>query len=147
MLRIIGKIGAKTGQGLAFIQNNKDVRFYVVLSIDDSLRKSDQAIMINIMKIILFRNWLGETKNENELGEGLKELICNAENGDVHSQVELGKIYCRSRHFEKAVTFLVKSAERGNKDARFVLGLCYEFGLGVEKDRVEAREWYERSRT
>ena len=54
MLRIIGKIGAKTGQGLAFIQNNKDVRFYVVLSIDDSLRKSDQAIMINIMKIILF---------------------------------------------------------------------------------------------
>ena len=39
----------------------------------------------------------------------------------------------------------LKSAEQGDADAQCNLGLCYEYGDGVEKDFREAVRWYRKS--
>lgn len=144
-LQTLNAIKQKISQGLIFIQNNENVRLFECLSIDESFRKSDQAIMINMIKIILFKDWLGDIKNE--LEDDLKELICNAENGDVHAQIKLGKIYCCNQDFEKAIAWFEKAAEQGNDDAQLGLGLCYEFGYesGIKSDIKQANEWYKKS--
>lgn len=37
------------------------------------------------------------------------------------------------------------SAERGDADAQYKVGLCYAEGKGVEKDVLEARKWYSKA--
>ena len=44
-----------------------------------------------------------------------------------------------------AVMWLTKSAEQGNATAQFILGACYNEGIGVEKDEKEAVKWYTKS--
>ena len=38
-----------------------------------------------------------------------------------------------------------KSAEQGNADAEFSLGIIYEHGLGVSRDNAEALKWYRKA--
>ena len=40
------------------------------------------------------------------------------------------------------MSFFEKSADLGNTDAMYNLGMCYEQGNGVTKDLSKAREWY-----
>jgi len=40
---------------------------------------------------------------------------------------------------------LRKSAERGNAKAQNNLGVCYTFGIGVERNYVEAEKWFSKS--
>jgi hypothetical protein len=42
----------------------------------------------------------------------------------------------------EAVKWYRKSAEQGNADAQYNLGVCYEYGYGVPKDHAEALKWY-----
>ena len=44
-----------------------------------------------------------------------------------------------------AIELYLKSAEQGYAVAQYNLGLCYEFGEGVEQDFVKSAEWYEKS--
>ena len=37
------------------------------------------------------------------------------------------------------------SAEQGDADAQYKLGVCYEYGEGVGKDMTEAEEWYHKA--
>lgn len=46
---------------------------------------------------------------------------------------------------EKAVPLLKRSAEKGNAEAQYNLGYCYQSGTGVEKDIKKAIEWYSKS--
>ena len=43
------------------------------------------------------------------------------------------------------VLSLRKDAERGDADAQWFLGYCYEKGKGVAKDYTEAVKWYRKS--
>lgn len=36
-----------------------------------------------------------------------------------------------------------KAAEQGHREARYNLYDCYENGIGVEKDEIEAKKWYD----
>jgi hypothetical protein len=45
----------------------------------------------------------------------------------------------------EAVNWWRKSAEQGNADAQFNLGLSYDNGLGVTKDEAEAVKWYRKA--
>ena len=45
----------------------------------------------------------------------------------------------------EAVNWYRKAAERGDRDAQYKLGGCYEKGFGVQKDLNEAMNWYERA--
>lgn len=47
-----------------------------------------------------------------------------------------------SRH---PVAAVISAAEAGDAAAQYLLGYAYSFGVGVRTDRVQAREWMERS--
>ena len=100
--------------------------------------------IVFLAKVTLIHNWLFDIEYKYVSENDLNELIHNAENGDVHAQVKLGKVYCCNRDFEKAIIWFRKSEEQGNDDAQFGLGLCYEFGFGL-KDEEQAGEWYKKS--
>ena len=46
---------------------------------------------------------------------------------------------------EKVVSRLKRAAEQGNTNAQQSLGLCYDFGNGVEKDWRKAEEWLKKA--
>ena len=66
---------------------------------------------------------------------------------DAESLYEHGMRYYDSdkdgvRDYIKAVQYFRLAAERGDRDAMFMLGQCYEYGLGVEKNEEKAEQWY-----
>ena len=79
----------------------------------------------------------------------VKEIIANAENGDVLSQVELARKYEEGREVEKspqeALKWYQKAAEKGYAEAQYQLARCYEDGKGTEKNLPEAIKWYQKS--
>ncbi|MDR2823963.1 MAG: ankyrin repeat domain-containing protein [Prevotellaceae bacterium] len=84
--------------------------------------------------------------NNNVLGleitqMNLEEFIKKAENGDVQAQIDVGKFYAQENNYDESVKWYRKAAEKGNADARLLLGTCYLIGLGVPKDEVEANKW------
>ena len=42
----------------------------------------------------------------------------------------------------KAVTWWYAAAEQGDADAQYNLGVCYDDGKGVAKNKQEAAKWY-----
>ena len=82
----------------------------------------------------------------------IKELKNNAANGDSKSQVELGLEYLlggieKDQFAAKilAVRWFRKSALQDNAEAEYLLGECYEGGIGVEVNHVEALRLYQKS--
>ncbi len=45
-------------------------------------------------------------------------------------------------NYEAALIWYRKAAAQGNARAQFALGTLYEQGLGVERDQLEALNWY-----
>jgi TPR repeat protein len=71
-----------------------------------------------------------------------------AENGDIESQVELGRLYFYGRgvdrYPEKAGQLFQKASQAGSADGKVGLGYCYLQGIGVSKDADKAlRLWRE----
>lgn len=46
------------------------------------------------------------------------------------------------RNHEKAAEWFQKAAEQGHGMAQFYLGVCFEWGEGVEKDYKKAAKWF-----
>ena len=59
-------------------------------------------------------------------------------------QLYLGDLYFL-RDDEKAARWYRKSAEQGNAEAQFNLGVAYYYGIGVSRDYAEAARWFSRS--
>lgn len=59
------------------------------------------------------------------------------------------KIYYTEEYGKKdlaeAVKWFRKAAEKGNAEAQYGLGICYEYGQGVEKDLAESVKWYRKA--
>ena len=47
--------------------------------------------------------------------------------------------------FAANIDELKKAAEQGYAKAQFGLGICYDFGKGVEKNPTEAVKWYRKA--
>ena len=65
---------------------------------------------------------------------GLKWLEKTAEQGDVNAQAYIGSHYFETEEYEKSVSHWEKTAAQGHTAAQHGLGLCYEYGLGVEQN-------------
>jgi len=50
-----------------------------------------------------------------------------------------------SKNYEKAVEWYNKSAEQGNMQAQYNLGIMYEDGIGVPQSNEKAMEWYRKA--
>lgn len=137
----------KTKNRCFVLLQHNDVDIFYPSSLEEAWDQANYVLTIFIAKIILIHNWLVDMEYEYVLENVLNELIHNAENGDVHAQVKLGKIYCCNQDFEKAIAWFKKAAEQGNDDAQLGLGLCYEFGYesGIKSDIKQVSEWYKKS--
>ena len=69
------------------------------------------------------------------------------ERGDVSAKTYIA--FCKltgrggaEKDVDGAVAFLKERAEAFDEEAMWMLGLCYEFGIGVEKDVKEAERLY-----
>ena len=47
--------------------------------------------------------------------------------------------------YEKSAYWFTKSAEQGDADAQFSLGILYYDGLGIEKNESKAIEWIQKA--
>ena len=89
-----------------------------------------------------------------ELGQPEKHvryLTESAERGNATAQCMLGNLYYSrfvsrtgnpDENAENMVKWWRKSAENGFAEAQFRLGTCLDDGLGIKKDKAEAKQWY-----
>lgn len=80
----------------------------------------------------------------------VSDIIQKAEQGDAAAQLEYGRLLKTigngvDQNWPKAVEMLQLSAQGGNEDAQWELGLMYENANHVTKDEQKALELYRRS--
>jgi hypothetical protein len=80
-----------------------------------------------------------------EYFRALSELKPEAENGNALAQVQIAGIYqyglIGAANYGEALKWYRMAAAKGNPDAFLGLGVMYELGQGVPKDRVESVKW------
>ena len=81
--------------------------------------------------------------------QDFSDLKRKAEQGDAHSQVDLGLLYENGKgvpqDYKEAVKWYLKAAEQGNASGQNNLGLMYWNGKGVTQDYNEAVKWYRKA--
>ncbi len=80
----------------------------------------------------------------------VEQINARAEQGDAQAQFYLGTLQFNGKMSVKkdvgeAISSFRRAADQGHTTAQFVLGLCYDVGLGVGKDENEAVEWFRRA--
>ena len=69
------------------------------------------------------------------------ELKRMAEQGNDEAQYLLGSMYMDEYRVEDGMYWLKKSAVQGNGFAQDAVCLCYEYGIGVSKDKFQSNYW------
>jgi TPR repeat protein len=89
---------------------------------------------------------LPQARVNDAAGKPPSDLLAKAEAGDVKAQNELGEVFQLgkqgvTRNPVAAVQWFRQAAEQNLAAAQSNLGVCYERGVGVTKDEVEAYKW------
>ena len=75
--------------------------------------------------------------------------ICSVEdiipNITAEQHIELSKSAYKEGDYKKAYDNAYKAASMGNANAQNILGVCYYYGRGVEKDLRKAFEWWDKA--
>src|SRR5438045_3149535 len=71
-----------------------------------------------------------------------KEIIVKQLNGIQNHQKEKILKQFVDCYQRKAFELILKSAEEGYKFALYMVGYCYQYGVGILKDENQAFEWY-----
>ena len=74
--------------------------------------------------------------------EGVSQFTQAADQGHLHSQLELGSHFDRTGDLKKAADWLRVTAGRGHANSRFQLGLRYWNGTGRTQDKKAAARWF-----
>lgn len=80
----------------------------------------------------------------------LAALTHKAEDGDLHSEIQLGLLYLHGAkdiptNASQAATWFQAAANKGSVAAELQLGLLYRAGLGVEQDQEAAIRWFDKA--
>ena len=67
--------------------------------------------------------------------------------GSLHMAEAINILKEEDRNEEKAVAILQECAKKQDSKALWMLGLCYEYGIGVEVDEDHARAMYSQAST
>lgn len=89
-----------------------------------------------------------DTQNPNNIETAIKLYQFSSDKGDLESSYNLGVIYFNEKKYQdykKAVEFFQKAHELD--EAKFALGVCYNFGLGVNLDKTKALEYFQKAIT
>ena len=73
-------------------------------------------------------------------------ILKKAKQGDPEAQYDLGFLYYNGdgglpKDDCEAVKWYRISAEQGNANGQFGLGMCYKYGIGITVNRKEAVKW------
>lgn len=81
------------------------------------------------------------------------ENLKKAQSGDAAAQAEIAKLYTQmgnsleqldiDNDYKEAFKWAKKSADQGNVDGLYILGLCYEHGRGTDFDYEKSNKAYE----
>lgn len=106
----------------------------------DMAVQQDLAVARHLMGSAYRNGWYGLEKNT-----GIAFLFESmaAEKGNIPAQVQVGLSYALADKYEEAIEWFRKAAASGSSDAYIYLGMCYEEGLGVERDLKEALRLYD----
>ena len=74
-----------------------------------------------------------------------KEIVKNANLGDLDAQNRLGRHYFYEKKYHDAIVWFKKSAEQGCTEAQYYLGLCYREGKGTKQNIQKAILWYRKA--
>lgn len=81
--------------------------------------------------------------------EAIKWLTSSAEGGYAASQLRLGKMLSTGaampQEHAKAFYFFNRAALQNDKDAQFLVALCYQNGIGVVQNTEQALFWYNKA--
>ena len=72
-----------------------------------------------------------------------REAVSRMENGDVKAKTKVGGVEIDE---EGAVAQLEECANNGEGQAKWMLGLCCEYGMGIEQDIERAELLYQQSK-
>lgn len=75
---------------------------------------------------------------------GLFTLVISLQANDI-TNYSLGLELYKKQNYEKAFPIIEKEANKGNKEAQYLLANLYEKGLGVEKNIEKSLYWYKQS--
>ena len=89
------------------------------------------------------------TGDASELSDNIAERMKKAEEGDVSTQLELGRRYefgvGVSEDYKEAARWYRAAAEQGHASAQYNLGVMHSRGTGFPQDYKEAFRWYQRA--
>lgn len=88
----------------------------------------------------------------NDYRKGLDWAMKSADRGNPGGCFWLGFIYAKGlgdikKNDAKAFTWMLKSAQKGDKDAMKMVSEFYEYGTGTERDKTKAQEWKSKAET
>ena len=126
------------------LQNNDEILFHIVSTIkeyciSESERFNEQALYL---VGVLFYYGICVPQNEDKAEIFLEKAAIK---NHSFSQEFLGLFYKRKGDFEKAFVWLKKAAEQGLPKAQCELGYCYENGLGVDSNLIQATYWLKKA--
>ncbi len=100
-------------------------------------------------KILMTLILVGSVLAEEQLSDGVRDMIERAENGGVEEQSLLGDIYLTGLSvdvdYERALHWYSMAADSEDSDAQTAIAYMYHEGLGVVKSEVTAAEWYKKA--
>ena len=92
-----------------------------------------------------FQNGM-DAAQRGDFATALKEWKPLAEQGDAHTQYNLGVMYRKgrgiTRNYKTAVEWYTRAADQEDASAQNNLGHMYQNGKGVPQDHAEAFKWY-----
>src|SRR6266498_6110803 len=109
------------------------------------------GIGVEIDEIKAFEYKKSAKKVEKEQMEVFQTILGHLNQNGKYIQKDLEKVanlYCKIKGKDLGKGFywfyktLEKAAENGNELVQFILGSCYEDGIGVERDETKAFEYY-----
>lgn len=71
-----------------------------------------------------------------------KQVLRDAESGDLRAQYSLGTMYCSAENYSEGIKWLKKSAVSGYPQSQNYLGFMYMNGQGVEQNHKESLKWF-----
>ena len=69
----------------------------------------------------------------------------SAEKGYAPAMNNIAAIYEKDKNYKTAADWFKKASDKDNAAASYNLGLMYEKGLGVEKNKEQAKFYYKRA--
>ena len=101
------------------------------------------CLILTICSAAFFAGFLGHSHASG--GDSASRVEADVESKRAKKFLEKGNTTFEAQKFESAVQYYTQAAERGNAEAQYKLGCCYETGTGVEQDLNKAEFWIRQS--